>query len=40
MEFRSPLTAIISGIPYQKQVVVIGNHKHMILNTSVRRKGI
>jgi hypothetical protein len=40
MEFRSLLIAIASRIPPQKQIVVMGNHKHIILNASTRGKGI
>jgi hypothetical protein len=40
MEFRSPPTVTIGGILYQKQIATIGNHRYIILNTSVRGKGI
>jgi hypothetical protein len=40
MEFRLPLIATAGGILPPKQVVVIGNYGHMILNTSTRGKGI
>jgi hypothetical protein len=40
MEFRSPLTTTAGGIPPQKQIVAIGNHRHIILNASIREKGV
>jgi hypothetical protein len=40
MEFRLFLIIIASGILSQKQIIVIRNYKHMILNTSTRGKGI
>jgi hypothetical protein len=40
MEFRSFLITTAGGILPQKQVIAIGDHRHMILNTSTRGKGI